>query len=527
MSHLEKFATVDPFKGMNGNNPGKCQNLVSGKWRDEKEYFDNVPDPLNGEDFLKIPNTKNVDEFIKNLGDCPKSGLHNPLKNVDRYVMLGNVCAKAAEVMRDKEVEDFFIRLIQRVMPKTDNQCYGEVKVTRVFLENFAGDGVRFLGRGFSNPGDHVGQESSGYRWPYGPVVIIAPFNFPLEIPALQFMGALFMGNRPLIKSATTVGVVFEQFLRMLIYCGLPITDADMIHCGGSTMGNLIKDSNEKIRMLQFTGSSQVAEQLSQDMNGRIRVEDAGFDWKVIGPDYSSEWADYVAWQCDEDAYNASGQKCSAQSILFVHENWTDHLMPRLKKLVERRRLDNLSIGPVLTWSNKEIKNHINALLQIPGSEVVFGNEELESHTIPSVYGSMKPTAVEIPIEQLLTDHFDLITSEVFGPVQVIINYKHDELSVILEALERIPLHLTAAVVSNDPLFQQQVLGLTVNGTTYTGIRARTTGAPRNHWFGPARDPRSAGIGTPEAIISTWSCHREIIKDIGPIDPDWSTPELT
>ncbi|GIT36698.1 MAG: hypothetical protein Ct9H300mP6_05660 [Gammaproteobacteria bacterium] len=88
----------------------------------------------------------------------------------------------------------------------------------------------------------------------------------------------------------------------MLIYCGLPITDADMIHCGGSTMGNLIKDSNEKIRMLQFTGSSQVAEQLSQDMNGRIRVEDAGFDWKVIGPDYSSEWADYVAWQCDEDA---------------------------------------------------------------------------------------------------------------------------------------------------------------------------------------------------------------------------------
>ena len=48
MSHLEKFATVDPFKGMNGNSPGNCQNLVSGQWRDEKEYFDNIPDPLNG-----------------------------------------------------------------------------------------------------------------------------------------------------------------------------------------------------------------------------------------------------------------------------------------------------------------------------------------------------------------------------------------------------------------------------------------------------------------------------------------------
>ncbi len=45
---------------------------------------------------------------------------------------------------------------------------------------------VRFLARGFSNPGDHTGQASHGYRWPYGPVALITPFNFPLEIPVLQ-----------------------------------------------------------------------------------------------------------------------------------------------------------------------------------------------------------------------------------------------------------------------------------------------------------------------------------------------------
>jgi 1-pyrroline-5-carboxylate dehydrogenase len=38
--------------------------------------------------------------------------------------------------------------------------------------------------------------------------------------------------------------------------------------------------------------------------------------------------------------------------------------------------------------------------------------------------------------------------------------------------------HLTAAVVSNDVHFTQKVLGKTINGTTYTGLRARTTGAP-------------------------------------------------
>ena len=45
-----------------------------------------------------------------------------------------------------------------------------------------AGDGVRQLARSFALPGDHYGQESRGYRWPYGSVAVITPFNFPLEI---------------------------------------------------------------------------------------------------------------------------------------------------------------------------------------------------------------------------------------------------------------------------------------------------------------------------------------------------------
>ena len=85
--------------------------------------------------------------------------------------------------------------------------------------------------------------------------------------------------------------------------------------------------------------------------------------------------------------------------------------------------------------------------------------------------------------------------------------------------------HLTAAVVSADILFQNRILAATVNGTTYCGMRARTTGAPQNHWFGPCGDPRGAGIGTPEAIRSTWSGHREIIMDQGPLPENWSVPE--
>ncbi len=118
--------------------------------------------------------------------------------------------------------------------------------------------------------------------------------------------------------------------------------------------------------------------------------------------------------------------------------------------------------------------------------------------------------------------HFELVTTELFGPFQVVVEYGDDDLPTVLAILERISHHLTAAVVSADVEFQQAVLAATVNGTTYCGMRARTTGAPQNHWFGPAGDPRGAGIGTPEAIAVTWSCHREIIMDQGPLPENWT-----
>ena len=520
------FATVDPFAGMTGTRPGQLQNLAQGRWVDVGRYRDDIVDPMNGEPFLRVPDTQDMTPFIAGLESCPKSGLHNPLKNNDRYVHLGAVCARSAALLAMPDVEEYFTKLTQRVMPKSWQQCLNEVQVTRIFLENFAGDGVRFLARGFSNPGDHPGQESRGYRWPFGPVAVVAPFNFPLEIPALQALGALFMGNRPLIKVDSKVSVVFEQFLRMLIHCGLDPADLDYVHCRGEKMGELIAEAAGTIRLVQFTGSSGVAERVAETLNGRVRLEDAGFDWKIVGPDYDADWLDYVAWQCDEDAYNASGQKCSAQSALFVHENWAEKLLPKLGALAARRSLGDLTVGPVLSWTNAQIRGHIDAVLAIDGTELLFGGTPLTGHSIPECFGAYEPTAIRVPLSAMHGDAFDVVARELFGPFQIVVSYGDDELDTVLEMFERMQNHLTAAVVSADVLFQQKVLAATVNGTTYCGMRARTTGAPQNHWFGPSGDPRGAGIGTPEAITVTWSAHREIISDQGPKPEGWTTPAV-
>lgn len=523
--HSLPFATVDAEK-ISGSKPAEVLNLVQGKWTGSSNW-NTLLDPLNGEPFIKVAEVDEtgIQPFVESLTKCPKHGLHNPFKSPERYLLYGDISTKAAHMLSLPEVTEFFARLIQRVSPKSYQQAFGEVFVTQKFLENFCGDQVRFLARSFGVPGNHLGQQSHGFRWPYGPVAIITPFNFPLEIPVLQLMGALYMGNKPVLKVDSKVSIVMEQMMRLLHSCKLPVEDVDLINTDGKTMNKLLMEANP--RMTLFTGSSRVAEKLALDLSGRIKLEDAGFDWKILGPDVGE--VDYVAWVCDQDAYACSGQKCSAQSMLFMHENWSSSsLLSKLKDLAQRRKLEDLTIGPVLTVTTEAMLEHKNKLLNIPGSKLLFGGEPLENHWIPSVYGAVKPTAIFVPLEEILKeDNYELVTKEIFGPFQVVTEYKKDQLPLVLEALERMHAHLTAAVVSNDPVFVQNVIGNTVNGTTYAGLRARTTGAPQNHWFGPAGDPRGAGIGTPEAIKLVWSCHREVIYDYGPVPKNWELPALS
>jgi len=98
---------------------------------------------------------------------------------------------------------------------------------------------------------------------------------------------------------------------------------------------------------------------------------------------------------------------------------------------------------------------HINALLELEGAEVMFGGKPLkEQHTIPDCYGSFEPTAIYVPLKHFRSvKKFKLITTELFGPFQIVTDYNTTDLEFVLDIFERMSHHLTAAVVSNDPIF--------------------------------------------------------------------------
>mmetsp|Transcript_86162 Transcript_86162/g.152614 ORF Transcript_86162/g.152614 Transcript_86162/m.152614 type:complete len:556 (+) Transcript_86162:43-1710(+) len=522
-SSVPEWATIDP-DAMSGANPAVAMNLCNGEWTSAAK-MKAIPDPMNGEAFIKVPDVSltEIGPYVERMLSVPRSGLHNPIKSPERYNMLGDVCTAAAREMSKPEVQHFYARLIQRLTPKSWRQAMGEPTIVRKWLEDFSCDNVRFLAKSFGVPGDHPGQSSVGYRFPYGGVSVITPFNFPLEICGIQTLSALLMGNMCTTKVDEKVQICMEQFLRMLHHLGLPKEDVNLIYCSGPVMNEILVRGD--CRMTLFTGSQVIAEKLCQDLKGRVKLEDAGFDWKVLGPDPSE--VEFVAWQADQDAYAFSGQKCSAQSMLFVHENWNTPEIDIVGKLAAKastRNLKDFTIGPVITWTTERFMNHVKSCLSLPGASLAFGGNPLDpaSHSIPARYGAVQPTAVRLPVETLMDPkNFEIATVELFGPFQVIVDYKHEQLPMVLKALNTMQNHLTAGIVSNDMQFLNHVLGNTISGTTYAGIRARTTAAPQQMWFGPSGDPRAGGIHTPEAIKLVWSSHREVVYDFGPVSKDW------
>lgn len=94
--------------------------------------------------------------------------------------------------------------------------------------------------------------------------------------------------------------------------------------------------------------------------------------------------------------------------------------MDKLAARAAGRSTADQTVGPVLTWTTEAMLGHVAKLAALPGARVAFGGKELTGHSIPKRYGAIQPTAVFVPLPEILKpENFDLVTTEVFGPVQV------------------------------------------------------------------------------------------------------------
>lgn len=66
-----------------------------------------------------------------------------------------------------------------------------------------------------------------------------------------------------------------------------------------------------------------------------------------------------------------------------------------IKERASRRNLDDMTLGPVLSWTTAAMVEQINACVQAhPGAKILFGGTPLQNHSIPERYGALEPTVI-------------------------------------------------------------------------------------------------------------------------------------
>jgi len=103
-SSLPSWATIDPAALGQSKEPYAVPNLVNGNWTTSTASKMEIIHPLDRDAYpiFTIPDTgmDEIGPFVDSLRKVPKTGLHNPLKNPERYVEYGEITRKVCKRYR-------------------------------------------------------------------------------------------------------------------------------------------------------------------------------------------------------------------------------------------------------------------------------------------------------------------------------------------------------------------------------------------------------------------------------------------
>lgn len=97
LASLPEWATIDPKRLGSTAEPYAVQNLVDGQWKSSKQTMKIIhPLDKDAHPIFTIPDTQSdeIEPFIESLRKVPKTGVHNPLKNPERYLQFGEISRK-------------------------------------------------------------------------------------------------------------------------------------------------------------------------------------------------------------------------------------------------------------------------------------------------------------------------------------------------------------------------------------------------------------------------------------------------
>lgn len=329
---------------------------------------------------------------------------------------------KLADLMMENQEDLASLMTIEQGKPMTESR--GEVAYAASFFEWFAEEGKRMYGDVI--PSHLPDRRIVVIKEPVGVCAAITPWNFPSAMITRKAGPALAAGCTIVIKPASATPFSAFALCELAERAGIPPGVINVITGSSSAIGAELT-SNEKVRKLTFTGSTEIGKKLMEQCAGTVKkislelggnapfivFEDADIDAAVAGAMLSK--------------YRNSGQTCVCANRLLVHDQVYDEFSEKLSVAVNGMKVgdgfgEGVEQGPLIDIAAVEkVEAHITdavgkgALVAAGGARHALGGTFFQPTVLTNVKVGM-----------------DVANEETFGPVAPLFRFHTDEEAIAM-----------------------------------------------------------------------------------------------
>jgi len=313
-----------------------------------------------------------------------------------------------------------------------------------------------------------------------GVVAVIAPWNFPLAIPAGMVTAALVAGNAVCFKPAEQTPAIAYRLVQALEAGGLPEGVLSFLPGPGEDVGARLVEHPD-VAVIAFTGSravglgiNEIAARRSPSARQikRVILELGGKNPIVVDTDAD---LDQAVPAIVSSAFGFSGQKCSACSRVIAVGAIYDELVERLIGATAALRVGHPSdmavdIGPLI---DADAHARVNSYVELAGQEgrLLFGEGDAGADGFfvgPTIVGGLSPAS-------------RVARDEIFGPV--LAAFAAASLGEAIDLANDTDYALTAGIISRSPASIQRAVDELRAGNLYVN-RGITGAVPGRQPFG-------------------------------------------
>ncbi|MER6235883.1 aldehyde dehydrogenase family protein [Streptomyces clavifer] len=172
-------------------------------------------------------------------------------------------------------------------------------------------------------------------RFPRGPVLGIAPFNFPLNLSAHKVAPAIAVGAPIILKPAPATPLSALVLGELLAETDLPAGSWSVLTVPNDRMPALVTD--ERLPVISFTGSGPVGYSIMESVPRKhCTLELGGNGAAVVLADWASEEdLDLAATRIATFSNYQGGQSCISVQRVIADASVYDRLVPKIVAAVE------------------------------------------------------------------------------------------------------------------------------------------------------------------------------------------------